>query len=406
MSINCATYDNLINMNDALLFLLEQAVSNKKIKKIKIIDAYNAILASDIIANINVVDFNSSAMDGYAVNFDDTLKPPYTFNIVGRISAGERSTIKLKLGDASRIFTGAVIPKNCNAIVVQERCEQIDNKLEVFGYINKNENIRVKGSDVKKGDTILTKGRQLKSADIALCAAIGCNQISVFNKIKVGVFFSGNEIIMPDENLTIGKIYNSNQFSVIGLLQELNCEIINLGIIKDNLNDSCVALEQLAKDCDIIITTGGVSVGEEDHIKTAVAKLGTIKMWQVKIKPGKPLSYGKINTTHFIGLPGNPVSVMVTFILFAKPFIKKISGNNSYLNIKQQVQIDFAWKNPKDRREFIRVKLDNSTIPATATMYKTQDSNVLSSISWADGLLEIPESNTYNKGAILNFYPL
>jgi molybdopterin molybdotransferase len=190
------------------------------------------------------------------------------------------------------------------------------------------------------------------------------------------------------------------------MLRNLNCDIINLETIEDTANATIDALQSLKNNCDLIITTGGVSVGEEDHVKAAVEKLGALDLWRIKMKPGKPLAFGRVGQTAFIGLPGNPVSAMVTFLLFARPFIKKMQGANHYLNPTYQVEANFDWHSPKPRREFVRVKLDYTNPIAKAEPYPKQGSDVLSSMVWADGLVEIMEKTTFKKGAILNFYPL
>ncbi|HAQ69133.1 MAG TPA: molybdopterin molybdenumtransferase MoeA, partial [Gammaproteobacteria bacterium] len=228
----------------------------------------------------------------------------------------------------------------------------------------------------------------------------------VFKKLKVGVFFTGDELVEPGNALNRGEIYNSNRYALVALLRQLNCEVINLGNIKDSLDSTCKALEILASDCDLIMTTGGVSVGEEDHVKPAVEKLGKLSLWRIKMKPGKPLAFGHVGKAAFIGLPGNPVSAMVTFFLFARPFIKKMQGVSNHKNQTTQVQTNFDWRRPRPRREFVRVKLDHSTIPASANLYPKQGSDVLSSVVWADGLVEIPENSTFSQGEVLNYYSL
>jgi molybdopterin molybdotransferase len=407
----CAN-NNLIPSNEALEYLLSQANTTIKTKEIAIGDALDKVLASDVKACINVPEFDNSAMDGYAINLDDNLKPPYKFEVVDRIIAGSIGK-SLALNKASRIFTGAPTPENCNTVIPQEDCEVIteNNKsfIEIYRPIELNENIRPQANDIVKGEIILNQGKVLNPADIALIASIGVAKITVFQPITVGVFFSGNEIIEPDQKLKAGQIYNSNKYSILTMLEQLGFNIINLGIIKDDFNATCDALSTLAKDCDVIITTGGVSVGEEDHLRSAVNTLGTINLWSVKMKPGKPLAYGVINAhnkvTHFVGLPGNPVSAIATFVLFIKPFIKKLQGITQYQNPQFKVQIDYDWKQ-QFRREFVRVKLDYSTIPPTATKYKKQGSDVLSSTSWADGLAEMDDEKAFKSGDIVNFYPL
>jgi molybdopterin molybdotransferase len=398
----------LIPSNEALDYLLSQAIVKQNTQIISLENALGKVLANNVLATINVPEFDNSAMDGYAINLNNNLKPPYKFEIVDRIIAGSVGK-PLAPNTAARIFTGAPIPENCNTVIPQEDCEVVDNFIEIYRPIELNENIRPQANDIVKGEIILNQGKVLNPADIALIASIGVAEVEVFTTLKIGVFFSGNEIIEPSETLQKGQIYNSNKYSLLTMLAQLGVEVIDLGIIKDNFDATCKALETLAKNCDLIITTGGVSVGEEDHLRSAVNTLGTINLWSVKMKPGKPLAYGVINAhnkvTHFVGLPGNPVSVIATFVLFIKPFIKKLQGITQYQNPQFKVQIDYDWKQ-QFRREFVRVKLDYSTIPPTATKYKKQGSDVLSSTSWADGLAEMDDEKAFKSGDIVNFYPL
>lgn len=405
-----ANQEKLISASDCLNYLTSQANKSPDIEQILIENALDRVLATDITSAINVPNFDNSAMDGYAINlaenFAENLKPPYRFDLVGRVSAGEVFD-EIQESQAVQIFTGAKLPTGANTIAITERSEEVENssKVEVYGFLKIGENIRPKGDDIKQGETILTKGKKLSAADIGLLASVGVHQVEVFEKLKVGVFFSGDEIIHPNEPLTDGKIYNSNSFTIKALLSKLNFEIIDCGNIADDFDLTVQTLEKLSKKCDAIITTGGVSIGGKDYIKPAVEALGSIDMWAIKMKPGKPLAYGKVGKTHFAGLPGNPVSAMATFHLFIQPFLRKLSGEAHYHNTTQKVQIgsDFG---SRLRREFVRVRLDNSTIPPTATPFKNQSSGVLSSMSWAHGLLEIPDEQVCKSGDILDYYPL
>ncbi len=262
------------------------------------------------------------------------------------------------------------------------------------------------GNDITNGDVILKTGIKLRPQDIALAASVGVDTLEVFDKIKVGVFFTGDELVDPGGELKDGQIFNSNRYTLVALLNNMGCEVVNLGNVEDTLDSTCNALEQLKSSCDLIMTTGGVSVGEEDHVKPAVEKLGNLNLWRIKMKPGKPLAFGNVGDSQFIGLPGNPVSAMVTFLLFARPFIRKMQGIENCTNNSIKVAANFNWNKSKPRREFIRVRLDNSTTPAKADQYPKQGSDVLSSMVWADGLIEIPEKTTFNQGEILKFYPL
>ncbi|CAB9539634.1 Molybdopterin molybdenumtransferase (EC [Bathymodiolus brooksi thiotrophic gill symbiont] len=400
----------LLTMSEALEFLLNASIVNTNTCSVSLDDALQKILADDICANINVPEFDNSAMDGYAI----ALKPEQistpgilNFKITDRIQAGSTGST-LAPGCAARIFTGAPIPQGANTVIMQEVCEVSKDgcSIETWQPLSLNENIRPLGNDISSGDVILKKGRQLKAQDIALTASIGVKELRVFKQLKVGLFFTGDELIEPGETLKNGEIFNSNRYALVALLTQLNCNIVNLGNIKDDFNATLNALETLADNCDLIITTGGVSVGEEDHVKPAVEKLGKLSLWRIKVKPGKPLAFGHIGKSAFIGLPGNPVSAMVTFFLFAQPFIKKMQGMSNYKNQPIQVQTNFDWLKPKPRREFVRVRLDHTTMPASASLYPKQGSDVLSSIVWADGLLEIPEDTTFSQGKVLNYYSL
>lgn len=400
----------LLTMSEALEFLLNASIVNTNTCSVSLDDALQKILADDICANINVPEFDNSAMDGYAI----ALKPEQistpgilNFKITDRIQAGSTGST-LAPGCAARIFTGAPIPQGANTVIMQEVCEVSKDgcSIETWQPLSLNENIRPLGNDISSGDVILKKGRQLKAQDIALTASIGVKELRVFKQLKVGLFFTGDELIEPGETLKNGEIFNSNRYALVALLTQLNCNIVNLGNIKDDFNATLNALDTLADDCDLIITTGGVSVGEEDHVKPAVEKLGKLSLWRIKVKPGKPLAFGHIGKSAFIGLPGNPVSAIVTFFLFAQPFIKKMQGMSNYKNQPIQVQTNFDWLKPKPRREFVRVRLDHTTMPASASLYPKQGSDVLSSIVWADGLLEIPEDTTFSQGKVLNYYSL
>ena len=400
----------LLAMDEALDFLLNAVVINTNTHLVSLDNSLYQVLAQDVCSAINVPDFDNSAMDGYAINLKEdqvNTSGGVNFEVTDRIPAGSIGNT-LAPGCAARIFTGAPIPKGANTVIMQEECEVSEDgkSIETWRPLSINENIRPMGNDIQTGDVILRAGMQLKPQDVALAASVGVAELEVFKKLKVGVFFTGDELVEPGNALNMGEIFNSNRYALVALLKQLNCEVINLGNIKDNLDSTCKALETLASDCDLIMTTGGVSVGEEDHVKPAVEKLGKLSLWRIKMKPGKPLAFGNVGKAAFIGLPGNPVSAMVTFFLFARPFIKKMQGVSHYKNQTTQVQCNFDWRRPRPRREFVRVKLDHSTIPASANLYPKQGSDVLSSVVWADGLVEIPENSTFSQGEVLNYYSL
>ena len=401
--------DSLMNADDALAFLMDSAVASNQTETSSLDDSIGRILAIDIHSKINVPGFDNSAMDGYTIALDEnnTSKTNQSFDVVDRITAGSTGN-ELKRGNAARIFTGAPIPKGANTVVMQEECQTSDDgsQITIKRAVELNENIRPTGNDILKDDVILTTGKKIEPQDISLAASVGIGELRVFKRLKVGVFFTGDELIEPGNSLSPGKIYNSNRYALVALLNKAGCDVINLGNIKDNLDSTCVALESLSSECDLIMTTGGVSVGEEDHVKPAVEKLGSLNLWKIKMKPGKPLAYGQVKNIPFIGLPGNPVSSFVTYCIFALPFIKKMQGNSIYKTEAIKVKTNFDCKRAKPRREYARVRIDYSSKIPLASLYPKQGSDVMSSVVWADGIIEIPENTTFESGTILNYYSL
>ena len=401
--------DSLMSADDALSFLIDSASVTAMTEAVSLDGSLGRILASDIHSTINVPGFDNSAMDGYtiALNDNQVAQENLSFDVVDRIAAGSTGN-DLKIGNAARIFTGAPIPNGANTVVMQEECSLSEDKsqITVKRAINLNENIRPTGNDILKDNVILSSGRQIKPQDISLAASVGVGELVVFKKIKVGVFFTGDELVEPGNPLTPGKIYNSNRYALVALLKQVGCDVINLGNIEDKLDATCEALEALESQCDLIMTTGGVSVGEEDHVKPAVEKLGELNLWKIRMKPGKPLAYGKVKQTPFIGLPGNPVSSFVTFCIFSLPFIKKMQGNSNYESKILKVKTNFDCKRAKPRREYARVRIDHSTETPLANLFPKQGSDVMSSVVWADGIIEIPENTTFETGTILNYYSM
>ena len=401
--------DSLMSADDALSFLIDSACVTAMTEAVSLDDSLGRILANDIHSTINVPGFDNSAMDGYTIALNDTqvAQENLSFDVVDRITAGSTGN-DLKIGNAARIFTGAPIPNGANTVVMQEECTLSEDKsqITVKRAINLNENIRPTGNDILKDNVILSSGRQIKPQDISLAASVGVGELVVFKKIKVGVFFTGDELVEPGNPLTPGKIYNSNRYALVALLKQVGCDVINLGNIEDKLDATCEALEALESQCDLIMTTGGVSVGEEDHVKPAVEKLGELNLWKIRMKPGKPLAYGKVKQTPFIGLPGNPVSSFVTFCIFSLPFIKKMQGNSNYESKILKVKTNFDCKRAKPRREYARVRIDHSTETPLANLFPKQGSDVMSSVVWADGIIEIPENTTFETGTILNYYSM
>ena len=411
-AVNCDSpvfNQSLLSADEALEFLLDASTATEKKESVSLDNSLSRILSSDIHSTINVPGFDNSAMDGYAIALNDNqlLQKNLSFDIVDRIPAGSTGN-ELNKGCAARIFTGAPIPKGANTVIMQEECEVSEDgtQITITRAIKLNENIRPTGNDILENDVILSSGKQIQPQDISLASSVGVGELTVYKKIKVGVFFTGDELVEPGIPLSSGQIYNSNRYALVALLEQVGCEVINLGNIEDKFSATCDALEALESQCDLIMTTGGVSVGEEDHVKPAVESLGEINLWKIRMKPGKPLAYGKVKQTPFIGLPGNPVSSFVTFCIFSLPFIKKMQGNNNYQSKIIKVKANFECKRAKPRREYARARIDHSESTPVANLYPKQGSDVMSSIVWADGLVEIPENKTVELGELLNYYPL
>ena len=411
-AVNCDSpvfNSSLISTDEALKFLLDSAVVVDYKEHVSLDDSLGRVLASDIHSSINVPGFDNSAMDGYAIAIKDSQlsKTKHSFNVVDRIPAGKVGG-KLKEGCAARIFTGAPIPPGANSVIMQEECGVSEDGalITISRSVQLNENIRPTGNDIAEGDVILCEGKKIQPQDISLAASVGISELIVFKKVVVGVFFTGDELVDPGLPLGPGEIYNSNRYALVSLIKQAGCEVVNLGNVEDKLSATCSALENLEKKCDLIMTTGGVSVGEEDHVRPAVESLGELKLWKIRMKPGKPLAYGRINKTPFIGLPGNPVSSFVTYCIFALPYIKKMQGNEKYKSKSIKVRANFNCNRAKPRREFARARLDYSTGSPVANLYPKQGSDVMSSIVWSDGLIEIPEDTTFEVGETLNFFPI
>ncbi|SFV69904.1 Molybdopterin biosynthesis protein MoeA [hydrothermal vent metagenome] len=383
-------------VEQALEILKNYAKNKQEIETVDIQFCLGRVIAKDICSTVNIPPYDNSAMDGFAINHHIGQAE---VEISQRIPAGT-SPKPLKENTAARIFTGAFIPQGADCVVIQEQCEIKDNKVDIFAKAVIGQNIRKQGEDVQIGDIVLKKGQKIRPQDMGMLASIGINKIAVYKKITVAFFSTGDELIEPGNELTKGKIYNSNRWTLLGLLQTMNINILDLGIIKDDFQSTKNALETASKKADIIISTGGVSVGEEDYVKSALENLGELMMYKVKMKPGKPFTLGLIDSSYFLGLPGNPVSAFTVFNLFARPFITQCMGSNYQIQT-QEVITNFAWNRKGERREYARAKLINGK----AEIYHSQSSGVLSSTIWADGLVIIMEESIIKKGDKITFIP-
>ncbi len=398
--------DNLLSYQAALSRLLDFARPVSENETVALLQALHRVLAEPVRSTIDVPPADNSSMDGYAVRCADISSTGKTrLHVQQRITAGSTGE-RLQAGHAARIFTGAVVPAEADAVIMQEQVSVDGEDIEFSSRPRPGENIREAGEDIRRGHIILRQGRRLSAQDLGLAASIGVAELPVKRRMRVGIFFTGDELIEPGQPLAPGKIYDSNRFTLNGLLQSLGCEIVDLCIVGDTLQATRDAITRATQSTDLVITSGGVSVGEEDHVRIALEELGQLHMWRLGIKPGKPLAFGRVNETAFIGLPGNPVSVFATFCLFVAPYIKKCQGRSRYLNQPMPMRCAFDWPKPDKRREFVRVRqMDGDHPERSVSLYPNQGSGVLTSASWADGFIEIPENTPVQTGDHLNYYP-
>ncbi|MDG4813274.1 molybdopterin molybdotransferase MoeA [Hydrogenovibrio sp. 3SP14C1] len=391
--------------DEALSYLVSQAKNSQKTETLPVEQALGKVLAKPITSGVNVPPHDNSQMDGYAINLLD-LTHEDTFQISQRIPAGSEPEA-LELGTVARIFTGAPIPAEANAVIMQEETEQVGDKIKITAKTTRpGQNIRHTGEDIETGHVILEKGHRLRSEDLGLITSIGIGEVSVYQPLKIATFTTGDELLEPGEAPEKGKIFNANRYVLAGAIPQLGFELIDLGRVKDTLEDTIDAMKQAAKVADVVMTTGGVSVGEEDHIKPAIESLGQLDMWKVKMKPGKPLAFGDINGTPFIGLPGNPVSAFATFNLFARPYLLRKQGVKHICITPLWLEADFEWPKSNFRREFARAKLkvDEKSQKTVVELFPNQGSGVLTSAVWAEGFAVIPEDTTVKKGGKVAFY--
>jgi molybdopterin molybdotransferase len=363
--------------------------------------AAGRVLARAQRSTMDVPPMDNSAMDGYAVRLADLSSANRKLKVTQKIMAGSVGR-PLEPGTAARIFTGAPIPAGADAIVMQEFCDVEGSDVVVRKIPKPAEWIRYTGSDVRKGGEILAAGKRLAPQDTGLAASVGIRTLPVFRRVRLGLFFTGDELVMPGEPLPPGRIYNSNRFTLRGLAELYGCEIRDYGIVPDSLDATRQMLRKAAAQCDLIVTSGGVSVGDADFVKPAVEAEGTLLMWKIAMKPGRPLAFGKVQESSFIGLPGNPVSSFVTFLIFVRPFLLKTQGLSSVEPRALAARADFDWLEPDARREFLRVKWNAQ---GGLDLYPTQDSAVLTSTAWADGLVDNPAGGAIRRGDLVRLLP-
>jgi molybdopterin molybdotransferase len=424
-----AKFPPLRSLDDALSELLGKVAPLQGDEQVSTFDADRRVLARAVTSALNVPGFDNSAMDGYALRSGDLLQSgaalPQTgtvlhqtgtvlrqtgtvLHITQRIPAGHFGQA-LHAGETARIFTGSPMPPGADTVVMQEDCTDLgDGTVRVNAAAQPGQWVRRAGDDITQGTVVLPQGTLLGPAELGLAASIGLHQLHVTRRARVALFSTGDELVMPGDvapqNLKPGSIYNSNRFFLRTLLQRAGCDVTDLGIVPDNRDATVAALQTAAQNHDLILTSGGVSVGEEDHVKPAVQQLGSLDLWSISMKPGKPFAYGTVGAAHFVGLPGNPVSSFVTFLLLVRPLLAALHGQRGDLKAIKSIaaRADFTWVKADKRREFLRARRNDH---GGLDVYPNQSSGVLTSAVWADGLVDNPAGNTIALGDTVRFIP-
>ena len=398
----------LTPIDEALSFLLASVAPCCEAEVVALLCASGRILSHSITAPLSVPPMANSAMDGYALRSADSVDPERDLAVSQRIAAGQVG-VSLEPGTAARIFTGAPLPAGADAVVMQENCERRGEGIRVNKAVAPNENVRPIGADIKAGSTVFAQGRRLRPQDIGALASLGLTEVSVTRKLRVALMTSGDELQRPGSALLPGQIYDSNFATLTALLTGLHVDIVDCGRVGDTLAATRDALLDAAGRADCVITTGGVSVGEEDHVRAAIEQLGTIDLWKLAVKPGKPFAFGKITSEgescQFFGLPGNPVSAFVTFALVVRPALLALQGATPASPHSFSVRSGFSRDKGGPRQEYLRAVLEQAPEGLVATPLRNQSSGVALSLSRSDGLLIVPPSVGVTQGEILQFMP-
>jgi molybdopterin molybdotransferase len=402
----------MLTAQQALDHLLSHAQAVKETETVSMQSALGRVLAQNVDSLVDVPPLDNTSMDGYAIRTADTQTPGSILRVAQRIPAGSVGAM-LEPGTAARIFTGAPVPPGADAVVMQEDCtipQGMTDSVQVNTVPTKAQWIRRKGEDLTAGKTALMAGTFLRPQELGVAASAGLTHLNVRRRVRVAAFFTGDELSLPGESLKPGGIYNSNRDTLLACLQSLGCDATDFGIVPDNLAATRQTLRKASKDHDLIITSGGVSVGEEDHIKPAVSAEGRLDLWQIAIKPGKPLAFGAVKKSDepkdgeawFMGLPGNPVSSFVTFLLFVRPFIHQLQGREVKQVQSYPMRADFDWLKADRRNEFLRVKINAQ---GGLDLFPNQSSGVLTSASWGDGLVDCPPGQPIKAGDLVKYIP-
>lgn len=393
----------LMPVEQAIAHLLAGAKLQDQIIEVSLEQSLGCVLAEDQISPVNVPPADNSAMDGYALHLDSFTGSERWLPVTQRIPAGAVAQ-PLALGGAARIFTGAEVPEGANAVVMQEEC-QVDGERVLFPQnIRVGQNIRPTGDDIEQGTCIVAAGTKVTPQLLSLIASVGIARVKIFKPLRIAILSTGDELVEPGNAVGPGQIYNSNRFALAGLVRSLGMEVLDLGIVADTREATEAALRQAAEQADCIVTTGGVSVGEEDHVKPIVEQLGKLHLWKINIKPGKPLAFGEVLGTPILGLPGNPVSAFVTFLLLARPYLLKCQGAAEQMPREMMLVADFEMNKTSNRQQYLRAQLHNNEQgQSLVQVYNNQGSGVMSSTCWANGFAIVPPGQPVKRGDPVRF---
>lgn len=390
------------SLDQALDILLAGNLPVAETESVELQQGLGRVLAQAVASPIDVPAYDNSQMDGYvgvAVEMNNATEPMV---VSQRIPAGHPGTT-LTPGTVARIFTGAPIPSGANAVIMQEQVQVLDDgRIKLLEPVSPGQNIRPRAGDIACGAVMLEKGRRLTAADLALCASVGQSRLTVYRRLKVAVFSSGDELRQPGDSLGHGQIYDSNRPMIMALARGLGAEVLDMGCLPDDLSITKERLRHAAEHSDVILTCGGVSVGEEDHIKAAISALGSLDLWKISVKPGKPFAFGRVGQAVFMGMPGNPVAAWVTFALLVRPYLMGMMGAAIEAPMGFRVAAAFNWPKPDSRQEFLRAWIDAQ---GRAQIHERQNSAVLSSVTQCTGLVEIPASTPVSAGEFVRFIP-
>ncbi|MFQ6559319.1 molybdopterin molybdotransferase MoeA [Pseudomonas sp. Lb2C1-1] len=376
----------LMPVDEAIRYLLDQAPLPPPVQRMALDQALGRVLAADIRSPMNLPPWDNSAMDGYALRAADLPAVGGHLTLAGRIAAGAAPGQPLQAGQVVRIFTGAPLPPGADTVVPQESC-RVEGERVWLPPVNGGEHVRKEGEEMQRGDRLLAAGKRLRAQELGLLAGAGIARVEVYRPLQVGLLSSGDELREPGETLAPGQIYNSNRHSLAALLRGWGMEVHDYGVMPDKLLASRQALSLAAAECDLLLTSGGVSVGEEDHLKQAIEALGSVDLWRLAIQPGKPLAFGEVAGKPWIGLPGNPSAALITMLIVVRPFLFRAQGVDDVLPVALQLPAGFDWPKPNRRRQYLRAKLTPSADGSLCVeLHPQQSSAMLAAACWADGL--------------------